>query len=347
MKAAAGGAAAVDDGDAGLGHVVAVGGAAGVDPPGVKARFGGGVGDLLDECPGVFGKRHGGRVAQLLDGLRDALDPSLFGERADLRDEFAAVLVVPEAQVERHFGVVGDDVGARAAVDEAGIDRRAAGLVVELVGGERKAHGGDVGVAAVLRIVACVRREALEGEADVGGALAGAHEFAAGTRGFKDERGLRVRGELAEPFLGGAGAELLVGIEDAPDAQTLEVFGTGVAAGVEDGEHAALAVGAARTVSRRALDREGARGGRAVGEDRVEMGVEDDVAFGRARLVAADEAAARRRAQVDELGLPADRFEVTLHHLGCGRDARTVGRAAVAVDEFGEVAHVFFKHAHG
>jgi len=77
------------------------------------------------------------------------------------------------------------------------------------------------------------------------------------------------------------------------------------------------------------------------------MGVEDDVAFGRARLVAADEAAARRRAQVDELGLPADRFEVTLHHLGCGRDTRTVGRAAVAVDEFGEVAHVFFKHAHG
>ena len=93
----------------------------------------------------------------------------------------------------------------------------------------------------------------LEGEADVGGALAGAHEFAAGTRGFKDERGLRVRGELAEPFLGGAGAELLVGIEDAPDAQTLEVFGTGVAAGVEDGEHAALAVGAARTVSRTSI----------------------------------------------------------------------------------------------
>lgn len=49
VEAAAGGAAAVDDGNAGFGHVVAVGSAAGVHPLSVKAGFACGVGDLFNE----------------------------------------------------------------------------------------------------------------------------------------------------------------------------------------------------------------------------------------------------------------------------------------------------------
>ena len=63
MEGAARRGAAVDDGNAFLGDVVAVRAAARVDPLGVKAFELRGFGDLGDEFLRVFGERHGRRAS--------------------------------------------------------------------------------------------------------------------------------------------------------------------------------------------------------------------------------------------------------------------------------------------
>ena len=48
--------------------------------------------------------------------------------------------------------------------------------------------------------------------------------------------------------------------------------------------------------------------------------------------------------EIDEFGMKSDRVKVPLHDFRCGRNTRTVGRTAVAVDEFGEILQVAFEH---
>ena len=96
-----------------------------------------------------------------------------------------------------------------------------------------------------------------------------------------------------------------------------------------------------------AVDGERTGRGRAVGEDRVEVGVHHDVVVARFGLVAGEKALADRGAEVDEFAGEADRLVVGLHDFGRAGDASGVGRAAVEVYQRSEVLEEVFKHGHG
>ena len=186
---------------------------------------------------------------------------------------------------------------------------------------------------------------AVEGDVPDGATLAGAHEGAAGAARFGDDGAHGLLGHRGEPFAGGERTHFFVGVVADGDGETVEVFLAGVLEGVEDGDDAGLAVGAARAVDRAVLDAERTLGDGAIRVDRVEMGVEHDVELFSARLVRGEETAAGLVAEVDEFGGEADFVIVALHDFGDARDAVAGVAAAVDVDDFFEVLQIGFKHS--
>ena len=74
------------------------------------------------------------------------------------------------------------------------------------------------------------------------------------------------------------------------------------------------------------------------------MRVQKNVVLFGAGFVGREESATGAFSEIDEFGMKSDRVKVPLHDFRSGRNSRTVGRTAVAVDEFGEILQVAFEH---
>lgn len=89
---------------------------------------------------------------------RDAVGGTRFGNQAVHGRENSLLIVrLGRADVDAADGQVGHDVGGRAAVDGADVDRDAGGGFVECVKPLRQLRGGENGVAAVGEIAAGMR----------------------------------------------------------------------------------------------------------------------------------------------------------------------------------------------
>ena len=135
-----------------------------------------------------------------------------------------------------------------------------------------------------------------------------------------------------------------VRIEAHGNRETVKVFLARILDGVEDREHPALAVRAPWPLHMVAFVRHGTGGRRAVGEHGVKVRVQKNVVLFGAGFVGREESATGAFSEIDEFGMKSDRVKVPLHDFRGGRNTRTVGRAAVAVDEFGEILQVAFEH---
>ena len=183
-------------------------------------------------------------------------------------------------------------------------------------------------------------RAAAKDDFEVSHALARTHQFAARTCALYDERALGSCADGGEPFVGARGADFFVRVEGAADGKPLQVLRTRRFAGVIGCQNAALAVRAARAMREVAVNGEGARGGSAVGKNRVEMTVQKDVVVVGMRLISCKKTPTRFGAEVYEFACEADGFEVALHDFRCASDAGRIARAAVQIHEWGEVFDV-------
>ena len=130
------------------------------------------------------------------------------------------------------------------------------------------------------------------------------------------------------------------------DGETIEILGTGVFERMKNRNHARLAVAAAGTANAVAFNAEGALRDRAVREDRVEVGVEQEIKTLGAGLVGGKEAFPGLRSEVDEFGMKAHLVVMPLNDFGDPRDALGRGGAAVHVDDFLEILQIFLKQTH-
>ena len=135
------------------------------------------------------------------------------GETAfDLRGVFDA----GDAEIEYGAGALGDDVGARAAFDDAGADRRPRRGIGECADA-LDLQGEFVNrVHSLFRIQAGVRGFSEYGEFHFAGAFAGRFQFPFDTGGgLENEDGSRLAGEAFDEFAGVVAADFFVGGEEA------------------------------------------------------------------------------------------------------------------------------------
>ena len=156
-------------------------------------------------------------MIEILNRLRDAGRPGNAGKRIEFAVERFIVLIEPIANVNFNNAVVGNDVRNRTALDHARINGRAELDVGEPGGRERKAHGSEVRVGAILRIVAGMCGNTLEFDPVGRHALARAHKLAASAGGFKDEDILCALAVFAKPGRRSLGADFFIRVEGAAD----------------------------------------------------------------------------------------------------------------------------------
>ena len=128
------------------------------------------------------------------------------------------VLPLDGAHVHLDGAALGDHVGARAAADDARVDRDSRPAAVERMQRDDLMRRLQQRGAALLRFHARVRGAPRDAQLHVQDALAGAHEVAVGAGALEHQRRIRIRRQALDHRRGHRRPDLLVGIghEDDP-----------------------------------------------------------------------------------------------------------------------------------
>ncbi len=340
MEAAPHGAEAIERRHARRGGKVGIGAAAGLQP--------------VEGDPLLFRRRSYQRHQRLgvtarahrrLEALTIHLDPAtgeegVVGHEGEPLVHGGRFVIAPEAQVNDRLGKVGHHVDAGPSLHHPHVHGGAGVEVDLLVDGEHPmgqlGNGGD----PLAQRRAGVGGLAVEGNAVLGIALAGADEIPVRAGRLGHQHAAALSGLLHQPLLGPGGAYLLVAI--AAD-QHLELGQHGrvhLFEGIPGGEQAALHVRHAGAKGLIAFDFQWALGRRPLGEDGIHVAHQHHVVVAGAGGIGCLEAGAALGGELVAGHLPADGLIFLGHDVGhrChpGRGAGT----AIEVDEGGQIRQV-------
>ena len=160
-------------------------------------------------------------VARPVEAARDLEDRVLvIGlQRQHPRDRLVADLRVRHAHVDLGRGMVGDHIGARAALDHADIDGDARGVIRHRLEIEDLARQLLDGAASVLMPRARMGQASGDAEVEAGRSLARRHHLAAFARRLRHQHVLRALRLSLDEGARGRAADLLVRDEEMADRQ--------------------------------------------------------------------------------------------------------------------------------
>ena len=216
VRAFSDGAEAVEGGDAEGGGEVAVGGASGGGLVELEAKLGGQTAGLFVECDGARLALHRRTVETAGDGELTVWIGA--AQRVEEPVDADGVAGMSDAHIDLGEGVFGNDVGARAAGDDAGIYGEAAAQIGEAGDGLQEAREFQNRRVAAGEVDAAVRGDASDFDAVAADALARGLAGEA-LRGFQYQNCLRGQREPLGDGTRCRAANLFVAVQQQRDGR--------------------------------------------------------------------------------------------------------------------------------